>query len=87
MHYDIALWFLILSLFVPRLTLFIGWVTGTLPYNTVPFLADFVMAIFLPRVLICIYIAGVMGFCLWFWIHLAVAIVVCLAYVIKESFR
>jgi hypothetical protein len=72
----IATWFLVLGLFLPRVTLIAAYLTHTVPPNTVPFLLDFLGAIFLPRVLICIYIAFNMGYNEWFWLHLGVALVV-----------
>ena len=71
-----ATWFLVLGLFLPRVTLVAAYLTHTIPPNNVPFLLDMLGAIFLPRVLICIYIAFNMGYNEWFWLHLAVALVV-----------
>ena len=68
---EIAIWFLVLGLIFPRITLFIAWMGGSIPANNIPFIGDLFMAIFVPRVLIIIYIATNMGFCPWFWIHLA----------------
>lgn len=68
---EIPLWFLILSLILPRVTLFIAYCSGEIPANNIPWFGDFIMAILLPRVLILIYIAGNMGLDTpWFWIHL-----------------
>ena len=72
----IATWFLVLGLFLPRVTLIAAFVTHTVPPNNVPFLVDVLGTIFLPRVLICIYIAFNMGYHEWFWIHLVVALIV-----------
>jgi hypothetical protein len=69
--------FLVLSLFLPRVTLIIFWLINQIPLNTVPFVGDVLLAIFLPRVLILIYIAQNLGIeSPWFWIHLVVAIFV-----------
>jgi len=70
MQHDIGIWFLLLSLFLPRITLFFWWVCGNLPYNTTPFAADVVCSIFLPRVLVLVYIYGCYGLSPWFYIHL-----------------
>jgi len=70
MEHEIGIWFLLLSLFVPRFTLFFWWLTGNLPYNTTPLLADVICSIFLPRILILVYIHGCQGMSPWFWIHL-----------------
>jgi len=72
----IATWFLVLGLFLPRVTLVAAYLTHTIPPNNVPFILDMLGAIFLPRVLICIYIAFNMGYNEWFWLHLIVALVV-----------
>ena len=72
----IATWFLVLGLFLPRVTLIGAYLTGTVPPNNVPFLLDALGTVFLPRVLICIYIAFNMGYNVWFWLHLVVALIV-----------
>lgn len=69
-NHEIGIWFLLVSLFVPRLVLFFWWVTGNLPFNTTPFLADILCSIFFPRILILVYIYGIQGLSPWFWIHL-----------------
>ncbi|MGH2574561.1 MAG: hypothetical protein ACRDFC_02555 [Ignavibacteria bacterium] len=49
----------------------------TIPNNTVPFIGDVLLTIFLPRVLVLIYIAANLGTTsVWFWIHLVVALAV-----------
>jgi hypothetical protein len=72
----IATWFLVLGLFLPRVTLIAAFLTHTVPPNNVPFLVDVLGTVFLPRVLICIYIAENTGYNEWFWVHLVVALVV-----------
>ncbi len=72
----IETWFLVLGLFLPRVTLLAAYLTHTMPPNNVPFLLDVVGAVFLPRVLVCIYIAFNMGYNEWFWLHLIVALIV-----------
>lgn len=67
---EIGIWFLVLSLFLPRFTLFFWWITGNLPYNTTPLIADVACSIFLPRVLTLVYIYQNQEFSPWFWIHL-----------------
>jgi len=73
---NISTWFLVLGLFLPRVTLVAAWFTQTVPPNNVPFIFDVLGTLFLPRVLICIYIAFNLGYNEWFWIHLIVALVV-----------
>lgn len=75
MH-DIATWFLILGLFLPRLTLFIAYCSNQIPHNTIPFFGDAVMAVIIPRILILIYIGSNIG-CdsAWFVVHLIACII------------
>lgn len=73
---NISTWFLVLGLFLPRVTLIAAYFTQTVPPNNVPFIFDVLGTLFLPRVLICIYIAFNLGYNEWFWIHLIVALVV-----------
>jgi hypothetical protein len=69
--------FLVLSLFLPRITLILFYLVHSIPYNNVPFIGDFLLTIFLPRVLILIYIVENYGTgSPWFWIHLVVAVLV-----------
>ena len=76
MHHDIAVWFLVLSLFVPRIALLIAYFSGAIPPNDIPFWGDFFMAVFLPRVLILIYIIMNLGFGAWAIVHLIVLLMV-----------
>mgnify|MGYP001235124275 FL=1 len=67
--------FLVLSLFLPRLALVVYWFLGMIPFNTVPFFGDVLLTIFLPRVLVIIFIVQNLGTeSPWFWIHLIVGI-------------
>lgn len=69
--------FLVLSLFLPRITLIIYWFINQIPLNTVPLIGDLLLGVFFPRILILIYIVQNMGTDnVWFWIHLVVAILV-----------
>lgn len=70
MTHEIGIWFLLLSLFLPRFTLFFWWVTGNLPYNTTPLWADVLGGILVPRILILVYIYDIQGMSTWFGIHL-----------------
>lgn len=74
MNETIPIWFLVLGLFVPRITLLIAWLTHGVPANTIPFLGDAVMAFFIPRILIMIYVHMNMGMCAWFWVYLVVTL-------------
>ncbi|HQY53268.1 MAG TPA: hypothetical protein PLD63_12930 [Ignavibacteria bacterium] len=45
--------------------------------NTVPFIGDILLTVFIPRALIVIYIAQNLGTdSPWFWIHLVTAVLV-----------
>ena len=68
--------FLIFSLFIPRISLFVLWMQNMVPANPEPFWADVVLTIFFPRILVLILIALTLGFASgWFWLHLFFAIV------------
>jgi hypothetical protein len=67
---DIATWFLLLSLFFPRITLLIAYFTNSIPANNIPFIGDLFMAILVPRVLVLLYIFTNLGFGGWFIVHL-----------------
>ncbi len=73
---SISTWFLVLGLFLPRVTLLAAYFTHTVPPNNVPFVFDAIGTVFLPRVLICMFIANNMGYNEWFWLHLIVALIV-----------
>ena len=75
MDYEIGSMFLIIGLFFPRTVLFFWWLTENLPFNTTPLWGDFLLSIFLPRVLFCIWIYDIQGTSNWFWVHLICAII------------
>ncbi|MFZ1322738.1 MAG: hypothetical protein WAT71_14370 [Ignavibacteria bacterium] len=69
--------FLVVSLFLPRTTLIIYYLFFQIPMNTVPFIGDILLTVFIPRALIIIYIAQNLGTdSPWFWIHLVVGLLV-----------
>jgi len=71
-------YFLILSLFFPRIVLLVYYFLypGHFPPNTVPQWADILLGAFIPRALILMYIYQNMGADnLWFAAHLVVMIV------------
>jgi hypothetical protein len=77
MEDSIQVWLLVLTLFLPRLSLFIAYFIHQIPANTIPFIADILMWLFIPRVLMLIYIADHFGTgSAWFWIHLITALAV-----------
>jgi hypothetical protein len=72
--HTLPLWFLVFSLFLPRIALLLLWLEGA----TVPFhlhgLIPLVVAIVLPRVLVLWMIYLDQGISLWFVIHLVAAV-------------
>ena len=73
---EIEIWLLAITLLFPRLGLVIAWFAGQIPYNTIPFIGDVVLAILLPRLLMVIYISTNLGTGNpWFWAHLILAFV------------
>jgi hypothetical protein len=74
--HTLPLWFLIFSLFLPRIALVIAWAQGNLvPFHLVGIL-PLLMGVLLPRVLILYLIYLDQGISLWFLIHLVVALMV-----------
>ncbi len=68
-------YFLLFSLFFPRIVLVVYLLQNWYPANTVPQWADILLGVFAPRVLILIYIYQNMGVDnVWFIAHLAVMI-------------
>ncbi len=73
----IETWLLVLTLVIPRISLLIAYFGHQIPANTIPFVGDLLLYIFLPRLLMVIYIYDNMGWQNpWFWIHIVVAIIV-----------
>lgn len=73
--------FLVLSLFLPRTILIVYYFIHQIPANNMPFIGDALLTVFLPRVLVLIYVADNLGTSSpWFWIHLVVAIFVYLGF-------
>jgi hypothetical protein len=72
--HTLPLWFLVFSLFLPRVALALLWLEG----GTAPFhlhgLVPLVIAILLPRVLVLWLIYFDQGIGLWFVIHLVAAV-------------
>lgn len=52
---------LLFGLFFPRITLWVAWLTASIPPNSVPFWFEFFLTLFLPRALICFYIVTTLG--------------------------
>jgi hypothetical protein len=80
--------FLVLSLFIPRITLILFYLMHSIPYNNLPLIGDILLTVFLPRVLILIYIVENYGTqSPWFWIHLVVAVFIYITTSNKASKR
>lgn len=74
----IPLWFLVLSLFLPRLCIIVAWLQQSIP-QFIPQavgLIPVIVALLLPRLLILFWIYLDQGISLWFIVHLAVALMV-----------
>ncbi len=72
----LPLWFLVFSLFLPRVALAIAWLQGVLAPFHLHGIVPLVIALLLPRVLILFLIYTDQGLSLWFLIHLVVAVLV-----------
>ena len=72
----LPLWFLVFSLFLPRISLFLLWLEGPLAAFHLHGLLPLIVAILLPRVLVLYLIYLDQGISLWFIIHLVAAVVV-----------
>jgi len=66
------LWFLVVSLFLPRIALVLEWLGGYhLPFAH-PW--DFLCWVFIPRAMVLYLVFKWRGFGFWFWIHLVAAL-------------
>ena len=74
--HTLPLWFLIFSLFLPRVALVVAWFGNNLAPFHLTGLLPLLMAILLPRVLILYLIYLDQGISLWFLSHLVVALMV-----------
>ncbi|HEY0758820.1 MAG TPA: hypothetical protein VGD59_06150 [Acidisarcina sp.] len=76
MLHAIPLWILVLSLFLPRITMALAWFDHQLPSAHMPDLAGLLLWALLPRVLMLIYIYFNLGLGIWFLAHLIALILV-----------
>ena len=77
MEGHIETWLLVLTLFIPRISLLIAYFGHQIPAHNIPFIGSALLYVFLPRALMVIYIYDNMGYQnAWFWIHIVVAILV-----------
>lgn len=68
-------YFLLFSLFFPRIVMLAFYAMHKFPANTVPLWGDIALGVLFPRILILIYIYQNMGYDnMWFAAHLVVAI-------------
>jgi hypothetical protein len=68
----IPLWFLVLSLFLPRICILLAWLQHSLPTAFIPpavNLVQVIVAILIPRLLILFWIYQDQGIGLWFLLH------------------
>lgn len=74
--HTLPLWFLVFSLFLPRIALGVYWVeTAMTPFHIHGFL-PLLLAILLPRVLVLYLIYVDQGLTMWFVVHLVAAVAV-----------
>jgi hypothetical protein len=72
--HTLPLWFLVFSLFLPRIALLLLWVDGsTMPFH-LHVLLPLVVAVLLPRLLVLYLIYLDQGASLWFVIHAVAAV-------------
>ena len=68
-------YFLLFSLFFPRIVMLVYLAMNRFPANEVPIWGDVLLGVFIPRVLILIYIYQNMGYeNVWFAAHIAALI-------------
>ena len=76
-QHNIPLWFMVLSLFLPRICILVAWLQHSVPVYipTSVNLIQVIVALLIPRILILFWIYQDQGIGLWFLIH-AIGIVV-----------
>lgn len=74
--HQLPLWFLVFSLFLPRLAMAVAWFQGVLTPFHLQGLLPLIVWLLLPRVLVLYLIYMDQGISLWFLIHLVVALLV-----------
>jgi hypothetical protein len=72
--HTLPLWFLVFSLFLPRIALLLLWLESPLALFHLHGLLPLIVAILLPRVLVLYLIYLDQGITLWFVIHLVAAV-------------
>jgi len=74
----IPLWFLVLSLFLPRICIVVAWFQHSLPTAFIPAsvnLIEIIVAILIPRILILFWIYEDQGITIWFLLHVIALII------------
>ncbi len=76
-QHNIPLWFMVLSLFLPRICMAIAWFQHSMTQFIPPTLniIPVVVALLIPRVLILFWIYQDQGITMWFLIHLIALLV------------
>ncbi len=74
--HTLPLWFLVFSLFLPRVALAVAWLQGVLAPFHLHGIVPLVIAVLLPRILILFLVYTDQGLSLWFLIHLVAAVLV-----------
>jgi len=74
--HTLPLWFLVFSLFLPRIALIVAWFDRDLVRFHLDTLISPILALLLPRVLILVLIYRDQGLSLWFLIHAIAALLV-----------
>ncbi len=71
-QHNIPLWFMVLSLFLPRICMCIAWLQHSMVQFIPPVLSiiPVIVALLIPRVLILVWIYQDQGISIWFLIHL-----------------
>ena len=72
----LPLWFLVFTLFLPRIAMAVAWVQGILVSFHLNGIVPPLFWLFLPRVLVLYLIYVDQGLTLWFLVHLLVALMV-----------
>jgi hypothetical protein len=69
--HTIPLWFLVISLFLPRLCIFVAWLQHNMPAYIPPSvnLIQVIVALLIPRILILFWIYQDQGIGIWFLLH------------------
>ena len=76
--HQIPLWFLVLSLFLPRICIVVAWLQHSLPTTFIPAsvnLIQIIVAILIPRILILFWIYQDQGITIWFLLHVIALII------------